>query len=76
MSYENTSCPCGNTKPTDTMLCDDCVTAFADCPETKTMRDATLPVEYLRHSAMILLSLSRRRKRNLANGKLTGSDQR
>jgi hypothetical protein len=67
MSYENTSCPCGDKKPTDTMLCDGCETTFADRYETKAMRDTTLPVESRRHAAIVLVTLARSRKRHGAN---------
>ena len=63
MSYENTTCPCRGTKPPDTFLCDECVTAFAGRRETQTMNDATQPVEVRRHAAIVLLSLARSRNR-------------
>lgn len=63
MSYENTNCPCGGKKPTDTMLCDDCLAAFADRPEMATLNQRTASFEYRRHAAIILISLARQRKR-------------
>lgn len=65
MSYEDTHCPCGDKKPTDTMLCDACVEAFKDRKEMATYNSSE-PVEYRRHAAMILLALARGRKRNAA----------
>ena len=71
MSYENTTCPCRGTKPPDTFLCDECVTAFAGRRETQTMNDTTQPVEYRRHAAIVLLSLARSRTRNCYASSLT-----
>jgi hypothetical protein len=64
MSYENTTCPCRGTKPPDTFLCDECVTAFAGRRETQAMNDTTQPVEVRRHAAIVLLSLARSRGRH------------
>ncbi len=63
MSYEDTKCPCGDKKPTDTMLCDACNAAFADRREMATFKDGSQSVEYRRHAATILLALARGRKR-------------
>jgi len=62
MSYENTSCPCGGKKPTDTMLCDECNEAFKDRPEMRYL-DPQWSTESRRHDAIILVSLARKRKR-------------
>jgi hypothetical protein len=64
MSYEDTKCPCGGKKPTDTMLCDDCEKALADRREMATFKDLNASVELRRHAATILVSLARGRKRN------------
>lgn len=63
MSYENTSCPCGWKKPTNTMLCDECVEAFKDRPELKAYQDHTADTGYRRHCAIILVSNARKRRR-------------
>lgn len=63
MSYENTNCPCGGKKPTDTMLCAECETALADHPAMKWFKDTKEPVESRRHSAIILVTAARQRKR-------------
>lgn len=63
MSYENTACPCGDKKPSDTMLCDECYKAFRDRREMSDYQDPTAPVEYRRHAAVVLVSLARERKR-------------
>jgi hypothetical protein len=65
MSFENSKCPCGETKPCDTMLCDSCLVAFADRREMQELNNDKLPVESRRHSAIILVTLSRQRKRQL-----------
>jgi hypothetical protein len=63
MSYENTQCPCGGKKPTDTMLCDDCEIALDKHPSMKWFRDGSQPVEARRHAAIILVSAARSRGR-------------
>lgn len=66
MSYEDTNCPCGDQKPTDTMLCDACMEDLQDRREMVIFRSAD-PVESRRHAATILLALARRRKRRIDN---------
>lgn len=66
MSYEDTNCPCGDRKPTDTMLCDACMEDLKDRREMAIFRSAE-PVESRRHAATILLALARGRKRRMAN---------
>lgn len=61
MSYENNSCPCGNKKPTDTLLCDDCFSCFSGRKEMAIFAGKAGP-EIRRNAAIILLMLSRRRK--------------
>ena len=63
MSFENTHCPCGGQKPTDTMLCPECETAFADRYERKDMDNNELPVDVRRNAAIILITLARGRRR-------------
>jgi len=66
MSYEDTKCPCGDKKPTDTMFCDACETYLAGRREMELMKNDT-DLGMRRHCAFILLSLSRGRKRVQAN---------
>lgn len=63
MSYENTSCPCKGTKPTDTMLCDECEAEFATHSAMAVFKDDKADVSFRRHCAVILVSLARNRKR-------------
>lgn len=64
MSYHDTHCPCGGTKPTETMLCDECNTAFAEETVMKMFRDTeNCPVNSRRSAAVTLLSMARGRKR-------------
>lgn len=63
MSYEDTNCPCGDKKLPDTMLCSTCETYLAERREMKIFRSDSIP-EIRRHAAIILISLSRSRKRN------------
>ena len=63
MSYENSICPCGGKKPTDTMLCDACEDALADHPAMGIFKDLTMRTEARRHAAITLVTLAR--KRNL-----------
>jgi hypothetical protein len=62
MSYENTSCPCGEKKLTDTMLCAACETAVGGSYDRKAMDDHRQPFELRRQSALRVLSISRRRR--------------
>jgi hypothetical protein len=62
MSYEDTNCPCGGRKQTETLLCDDCVEAFKDRNEMWSYRDAALPLSWRRQSAIILCALARGRR--------------
>lgn len=63
MSYEDTNCPCGGKKLRETMLCADCETAFASHPSMKVFKDETYSLDARRHAAIVLLTLSRKRKR-------------
>ena len=62
MSYENTACPCGGHKLTETMLCAACETAVAGSYDRKAMDDHRNGFELRRQSAMRVLSISRRRR--------------
>ena len=67
MSYEDTHCPCGDKKPTNTMFCDACVAYLSDRAETKVvMRDPDADTGMRRHCALVLVSLSHGRKRRQA----------
>ncbi len=66
MSYEDTNCPCGDRKPTDTMLCDACMEYLKDHRAMAEFQSGAA-VESRRHAATILLSLARGRKRRMAN---------
>lgn len=61
MSYEDQHCPCGGRKERQTMLCVDCVSTFSDRAEIKDYQDRSLPLDWRRNSALILLSLARKR---------------
>lgn len=63
MSFENTQCPCGDKKPTDTMLCDVCMSDLAGRREMAMFQDASLPLGWRRQAAIVLLALARGRKR-------------
>lgn len=69
MSYENHKCPCGNRKERQTMLCSDCVTAFADRPELTAYMDPTLSLDYRRQSAYVLVALAKKRRSGHGLGK-------
>ena len=62
MSYEDTNCPCGGQKARETMLCTECLTTFADRPEMEVFNQGGSS-EWMRHNAIILIALARRRKR-------------
>lgn len=61
MSYENTHCPCGGRKPTDTMLCQACESAFAGTPDRQRMDDPSADFGARRGAAIRLLAAARRR---------------
>lgn len=62
MSYEGTICPCGDKKPTNTMICDVCMSEYSQHPSMACYRDEKNDVENRRHAAQTLLSLARGRK--------------
>lgn len=61
MAYEDTKCPCGESKPASTMLCDECLKHFAATVELAAMNDIMRPIEARRGCAIKLLSMARRR---------------
>lgn len=63
MSYDGIVCPCGDKKPSGTMLCDGCEEAFASHPSMSTFKDKRREVEDRRHAATILITMARDRKR-------------
>ena len=67
MSYDDTRCPCGDRKPTDTMLCDACVSHLQARREMAIFRSPDDDVQYRRHAAVVLLALARGRKRSVPN---------
>ena len=66
MSYENTKCPCGGTKQTETMFCRECNAAFWDNRLMVDYQNGALAVGYRRSAAIALLALARGRKRRVA----------
>lgn len=72
MSYEGTKCPCGGKKPANTMLCDGCMTAFADHPAMAVFSDRALDVELRRHAAITLLTLACRRSSEIGYRSIPG----
>lgn len=56
-----------------TMLCDDCNADYSDHPSMLVFRDISNSLEARRHAAIVLLSLSRKRKRiaNTPNDKVS-----
>lgn len=65
MSYEDTNCPCGGKKLTDTMLCDACMEYLRDRREWADFDNFKLSAEFRRQAAVILCSLARGRRRAL-----------
>lgn len=63
MAYDDTHCPCGGKKITETMLCEACEHYLAEHPEMRVMRDEIYSVNHRRSAAITLLALARRRKR-------------
>ena len=67
MSYEGIICPCGDKKPTNTMLCQTCLSIFADHTAMTAFKDDTKGPESRRNAAIILLTLARGRKGKYAH---------
>lgn len=62
MAYEDTNCPCGGKKPTNTMLCPECVAAFAGRREMAEYQDGNLRLDFRQSAARILVTLARQRR--------------
>ena len=63
MSYDDTGCPCGGKKKRQTMLCQECNETFKDHPSMKVFNsEPGVASDYRRQAAIILLTLSRKRK--------------
>lgn len=69
MSYDDVNCPCGERKPVQTMLCDACRADLKDHPAMIRFQATDESTQSRRHDAIILLALSRSRKRRMANDK-------
>ena len=65
MSYENTRCPCGGTKLTETMLCPACEQAVAGTFDRREMDNRAAPLEARRSAAIRVLACARQRKPGL-----------
>ena len=61
MSYENSNCPCGGKKLTDTLLCPACEDLFKSHRDRSAMWDRKLPFDARRQAAIRVLAMSRRR---------------
>ena len=66
MSYENTKCPCGGIKQTETMLCPECNAAFWHLKDMTDYQNGALSVMHRRLAAISLLAMARGRKRRIA----------
>lgn len=64
MSYEGTTCPCGDKKERDTMLCGTCMRTFASHSAMATFQDDKQDAEVRRNAAIVLLTLARGRKKD------------
>ena len=62
MAYHDTQCPCGDRKLPDTMLCDQCVNAFAALPDFAVCAEEAYGFDERRAAAIRLLAKARRRK--------------
>lgn len=64
MAYDDMTCPCGDTKMRETMLCLACEKHFDEHPEMTVFRDdVRYTVNSRRSAAIVILSLARRRKK-------------
>lgn len=61
MSYADTSCPCGGSKLSDTLLCDACRVALAARLEWATLNNEHADPWLRRQAAIILVTLARKR---------------
>lgn len=62
MSYEDTTCPCGDQKPENTLLCPACLEFFKRRYELRVYQDPREPRYYRAKAACILRTLAQRRK--------------
>lgn len=65
MSFENTECPCGGKKATQTMLCSNCEQYFSNHPAMKWFNDTTAAFPARRNAAIILVTAARQRKQQM-----------
>jgi hypothetical protein len=63
MAYHDTTCVCGNKKPTDTLLCDECRQAADQTTWTIYTQSERFSNAIRRSAAIRLLSAARRRNR-------------
>lgn len=66
MAFEDTHCPCGDSKERETMLCAKCEECFAATTESAVLRRDDYALELKRSAAIRLLNLARKRKRQSA----------
>ena len=71
MSFAGATCPCGDRKAPDTMICETCQTAFADQNEMAAMKSDYPSVER-RNATIIILALARGRKRTRVQAQILG----
>ncbi len=65
MSWENTQCPCGEKKLTDTMLCPACEAHVGQSYDRKLMDDPAAHFDARRSAAIRVLQVARRRVKSL-----------
>lgn len=65
MSYDNTHCPCGGKKMTETMLCPECEVAVAGTFDRQEMDNPHASFEKRRNAAIRVLAVARRRTAKL-----------
>ena len=65
MAFDDTNCPCGDSKERETMLCQQCAGYFGHTVEMAAVNNLQWPVEARRASAIRLLAMSRRRKTDI-----------
>lgn len=74
MSYEGTKCRCGDSKLSQTLICQDCEDAFSSTREMTLYRDSRYAFNLRRTSAIRLLAMASKRKSTMANWKKTCTD--
>lgn len=65
MAYDDTHCPCGGRKETETLLCSACVAHTEATPDMRVFRDEQETVYARRGAAIRLLAKARVRTRRL-----------